>query len=99
MKIKSIAIAIFGVLVLTSCKKDYNCTCTTVSTTPEFVFGGQTVQQGSTTSASGTTIITDTKSDAKTECESGSASATVASGYASFGAEPTTVTTTCSIAN
>lgn len=98
MKLKTIAFAFFGVLALASCKKDYNCTCTIVTTTPAFVYLGQTVQTASTTTVSATSVINDKKKDAETTCTGGSSSTSVASAYAQFGADPTTVVTTCAIA-
>ncbi len=57
---KIIAIAAMAVLVLSSCKKDYTCECTTTG-------NGQTATASSTVKA--------TKKDAKEACESGSSSA------------------------
>jgi len=98
MKLKTIAFAFFGVLALASCKKEYNCTCTVVSTTPAFEAGGTVWQNASTTTVSATTVINDKKKDAETACTGGSSTTSIASAYASLGAEPTSVVTTCAIA-
>jgi hypothetical protein len=49
-------LTVFALTALTSCKKDYTCTCTAT------VFG---------VSASSSTIINDTKSKAKDKCDQG----------------------------
>jgi hypothetical protein len=56
------AFTVLGMVALSSCKKDYTCTCTTDT-------------MGVTSSAS--TTINATKSDAKEACEAGSTSSNV----------------------
>ena len=94
---KTLTIAFIGALTLVSCKKDYTCTCTTTTTQPTFVYQGVIVQNGSTTTASGSSTINDTKKEAKASCESQNGSSSVASPWASAGAEPTTVNVSCQI--
>lgn len=94
---KTLAIAFIGALTLVSCKKDYTCTCTSTTYTPEFSYGGSTYQDESTTTTSSSSTINDKKDDAKASCESKNGSSSVASPWASFGAEPTTITVSCGI--
>lgn len=71
MKKLVLAIAALGLVSLTSCKKEYTCSCTTFSNAPGFT---ATTVEGKTDKMK--------KSDAKTKCEAGSSS-TTAGGYTS----------------
>lgn len=61
MKKVILSVAVFGALALVSCKKDYTCECTT--------------SDGSTTTGTVSTTITDTKKKATDACEAMSATA------------------------
>lgn len=91
------SLAILGSLALTSCKKDYTCSCVATVHRPSFSYGGMEVQEESTTSSNTTRTIKDKKDDAKTSCESGNGTSSVASPWAQYGAQPTTTTVACAI--
>jgi hypothetical protein len=55
------------VIALCSCKKNYNCICTTTSVTKTFANNGSSINTYSTTIISQTTID-DTKSSASSKC-------------------------------
>ncbi len=91
------SLAILATLALTSCKKDYTCTCTTTVHRPAFVYAGMEVQEESTTTMpSSSTTIKDKKDEAKTKCESSNGTTSVPSSWAQYGAKPTTTTVACS---
>lgn len=92
------SLAILATLALTSCKKDYTCGCTVTTHQPAFSYGGMDLQDEETsTVTSPDATIKDKKDDAKSKCESANGTTSTASPYASYGAQPTTTTTTCSI--
>ncbi len=94
---KTLTIAFIAALTLVSCKKDYACSCTSTTHQPEFSSGGTVYQQESTTTSTSSTTIKDKKKDAKASCESKNGTSSVASPWAGAGAEPTTITVSCSI--
>ena len=59
------AIVLMSVFAFTSCKKDYNCTCTTTES-----------GQGADPAITATAVIHDTESKAKASCEAGNSTVT-----------------------
>ena len=83
-----------AVISLSSCKKDYTCSCTVTTAQEAFVFGGVTISEASTTSATAITVINGKKKDVETSCTAGSSTVTNPGGQTS-GA--TTITSVCII--
>jgi hypothetical protein len=93
-----LSLAVLATLALTSCKKDYTCTCTTTVHQPAFNYGGMEVQEESTTTSTPvSSTIKDKKDDAKTKCESSNGTTSTASPWAQYGAQPTTTTVNCGV--
>ena len=87
-------IALMAVISLSSCKKDYSCSCTVTTAQEAFVFGGVTISEASTTTATGITIINGKKKDVEASCTAGSSTVTNPGGQTSGS---TTITTVCTI--
>ena len=77
---------------LASCKKDYNCQCTTTSVEPAYSNGSTVNTPGNTTISNSTSFIRDTKKKATASCEGNSQTYTYTSPYSSYGQGNTVVT-------
>lgn len=92
---KPLLVAGVALLGLTSCKKDYICTCVEKATTPAHEFNGESIPE-----ITNTTITKDfketTKTDAESWCES-KAGVEVDDQAVAFGIPETTKTTTCNL--
>lgn len=93
---KLMIIAVVGAAGLVSCKKDYVCSCTYVST-QQYYLGGSPYGSPSTSTTSDTRVITDKEDVATAECTGGNGTITQTSSQSGFTVEQS-VTTSCSIA-
>ena len=82
---------------LASCKKDYNCQCTTTSVEPAYSNGSTVNTPGNTTISNSTSFIRDTKKKATASCEGNSQSYAYPSPCSSYGQGHTGVPIDCQL--
>lgn len=98
MKKSILSIAVLAsIVVLSSCKKDYACQCTTTCIEPAFSNGGSVNTAGNTTINNSSYFINDTEKKATSTCEGGSSSYTHTSSYSSYGQGNTICTIECTL--
>ena len=94
---KTVIITLLGLsAVLVSCKKTYNCECTTNKTFGSYEENGAVYDFYYEETNSNTTIK-DKKEDAQASCAKGSKTYSEPGPYAQNGQDPTLVVTTCAI--
>lgn len=75
MKKLFICLSALGLISLSSCKKDYHCDCTVSTKQTMYDENGNQMMDPQTTQTKTSTVINDTESNAKDECESSSGTA------------------------
>lgn len=95
MKKKNLLIICMGIFTLFSCKKEYVCTCTQITTTPGYSHNGQNYAEKIDVDIPLQFSYKANKDEYESVCEKNSNFNTYTSPNSQYGQGPTTVVTTC----
>lgn len=95
MKKRNLLIICMGALMLFSCKKEYVCTCTQITTTPGYSHNGQNYPEDIDVTIPHQYSYKAKKDDYESSCKKNNNFNSYESPNAQYGQAPTTVITSC----